>query len=124
MTTGIILFAHGSRAPDWATPFEQIRTRVAAQRSDAPVMLAYLELMTPDFHSAVDELTRKSVERITVVPLFLASGGHLRHDLPRLVEEAIERHPQLRVRVLPPIGECDQLLDAIAQWAASDAFEE
>lgn len=123
MTTGIVLFAHGSRSPGWAEPFERIRERVAAQRPDARVSLAYLELMSPNLHDAVDALVTQSVDRISIMPLFLASGGHLKSDLPRLVDEAIERHPRLRVRVLPPLGESEVMLQAIAEWAAADAFE-
>lgn len=123
MSTGILLFAHGSRSPEWAAPFARIRERVAARRKDARVVLAYLELMSPDFRTAIDDLVAQSVERISVVPLFLAPGGHLLHDLPRLVEDAIARHPHVRIRVLPPIGESELLLDAISAWAASESFE-
>ena len=65
----------------------------------------------------------QAVDRISIVPLFLATGGHLKSDLPRLVDEAVERHPRLRVRVLPPIGESEAMLQAIADWAAAAAFE-
>ncbi|MBX6393533.1 MAG: CbiX/SirB N-terminal domain-containing protein [Burkholderiales bacterium] len=123
MKTGILLFAHGSRTREWAAPFERIGERIAARRSDTAVVCAYLELMSPDFHSAVDGLVEQGVARITVAPLFLASGSHVQHDLPRLVEEAIERHPQLRIRVLPVIGEAEALLDAIAAWVADQSFE-
>lgn len=124
MSIGILLFAHGSRSPGWATPFTRIRERVASRRKNARVTLAYLELMQPDFQTAVDELVAQSVERISVMPLFLAAGGHLRNDLPQLVNAALARHPHLRIRVLPPIGESEVLLDAIADWAAADSFEE
>jgi Uncharacterized conserved protein len=123
MTTGIILFAHGSRSPNWAEPFERIQQRVAAQRPDARVALAYLELISPNLHDAIDALVAQAVDRISIVPLFLATGGHLKSDLPRLVDEAVERHPRLRVRVLPPIGESEAMLQAIADWAAAAAFE-
>ncbi len=122
MTTGIVLFAHGSRAASWAEPFERIRERVAARRPDARVSLAYLELMPPNLHEAIEALVAQSVDRISIVPLFLASGGHLKNDLPRLVDQTIARHPRLRVRVMPPIGESDAMLQAIADWAAVDAF--
>ena len=123
MTTGIILFAHGSRSPNWAEPFERIQQRVAAQRPGARVSLAYLELMSPNLHDAIDALVAQAVDLISIVPLFLAAGGHLKSDLPRLVDEAVERHPRLRVRVLPPIGESEAMLQAIADWAAAAAFE-
>lgn len=121
MKTGILLFAHGSRSVEWAAPFARIQERVAARRADAHVSLAYLELMSPDFRTAVDELVAHAVTHISVVPLFLAMGGHLRHDLPALVSDSLARHPHLRIRILPPIGESETLPDAIAEWAAKES---
>ena len=45
---GIVLFAHGSRDPGWARPFEAIRARISATRPEYPVAVAYLERMEPD----------------------------------------------------------------------------
>ena len=49
---GIVLFAHGARDPRWAAPFEAVALRVRAQRPDARVALAYLELMAPTLADA------------------------------------------------------------------------
>ena len=44
MKEGLVLFAHGSREPEWATPFE----RIAQQLSTSYLVeLAYLERMKP-----------------------------------------------------------------------------
>ncbi|MND02697.1 sirohydrochlorin cobaltochelatase [compost metagenome] len=55
-------------------------------------------------------------DRITVAPLFLAQGGHLKKDLPRLLKEVSGRHPDADIEVLAPIGEVTELLDAISEW--------
>ncbi len=55
---GIILLAHGSRDPQWALPFEQIRAAVESRKPSCAVALAYLEHTTPDFAGAVDDLVR------------------------------------------------------------------
>jgi sirohydrochlorin cobaltochelatase len=79
------------------------------------VRLAYLEVMRPALPEALDELARKGVTAIRVVPVFFGAGGHVKEDLPRLVREACERHPQLRVQTDPPIGEQQPVLEAIAE---------
>jgi sirohydrochlorin cobaltochelatase len=56
-----------------------------------------------------------------VAPVFLALGGHLKHDLPRLVAGIRERHPGLAIELLPPIGEVPELLQAIAGWLVNAA---
>lgn len=115
MSEALILFAHGARDPDWALPFRAIRDRVAALRPDLVVELAFLELMTPRLGDAVDELAGR-VQRITVAPLFMAQGGHLKQDVPRLLAEIGARHPGVSVALLPPVGEIPAILDAISGW--------
>ena len=115
----LILFAHGAREPDWARPFERIREVVAAQRPDLAVELAYLEIMTPRLAEAVDRIAAGGATDVTVAPLFMAQGGHLKRDIPRLLAEAGQRHPGVQMRLLPPIGEIETILGAIGAWLAA-----
>lgn len=117
---GVILLAHGSRDPQWVTPFEQIRVRVESRSPDCAVALAYLDHSTPDFSVAVDNLVASGARLIKVVPLFLGPGGHVRADVPQLIERASTKHPRLAFDVKPFIGDARAVLDAIADYAASD----
>lgn len=112
----LILFAHGARDPEWARPFEAIRGLVAARRPDLPVELAYLELMTPRLAEAVERVVHAGAVEITVGPLFMAQGGHLRQDVPRLLAEIGQRHPGVAITLLPAVGEIEGVLAAIAAW--------
>jgi sirohydrochlorin cobaltochelatase len=116
---GIIMLAHGSRDPQWVAPFEQIRAAVERRRPEWAVALAYLEHSVPDFLGAVDDLVARGATLVEVVPLFLGAGGHVRNDVPQLVERAIERHTHVRFALKPFIGEAHAVLDAIADYAAS-----
>lgn len=109
---GVLLVAHGSRDPAWATPFESLRERIALQGTI--VELAYLERMAPDMMSAAHNLAAQGCTRAVVIPLFLGQGGHVREDLPRLVAEAMRNNPSLALRLTAPIGEDARVLDAIA----------
>ena len=118
MTTGIVLLAHGSRDPEWSTPFEHLARRVRERRQAAGVAVAYLEISPPTLGEAVASLVAGGATEIVVVPLFLAPGGHVRRDLPRMIDAVRARYPGVTVRVLATIGEADPLLDAIAAWIA------
>jgi len=120
VSTAIVLFAHGARDAQWALPFERIRRLLVARCAGTPVELAYLDLMQPSLHDAVARLAAGGIERVTVVPLFLGQGGHLKQDLPLLLERVRAEHPGVSLRVTPPIGEIDALLTAIAQWIAAE----
>ncbi len=114
---GLILFAHGARDPVWARPFERVADAVRAARPDWAVTLAFLEFMTPDLPSAGDYLSEIGCQRVTVLPLFLGVGGHVRKDLPALVARLRERHPHIQWELAPPIGEDERLVQTLAAIA-------
>ena len=114
MPTGLILFAHGARDPRWAEPFERLRHKVLRARPELRVQLAYLEQMRPNLDSAVDELVRAGCRAIRIAPVFLGQGGHVRDDLPVLVQSASSRHPDTSITLAEAVGESDAVLDAIA----------
>jgi sirohydrochlorin cobaltochelatase len=113
---GLVLFAHGARDPEWARPFEAIRDRVRAQRPEYPITLAYLEIMSPGLEQAIDTLAADGASCITVFPLFMAQGGHLKQDLPRMLEPIRTRHAHIPISLESAIGDVPDLLDAIARW--------
>ncbi len=114
MTRAIVLFAHGARDPRWAEPFERLRIKVESARPGCAVRVAYLELMTPDLGSAVAELVATGCQSVRIVPIFLGQGGHVREDLPALVQTVVARHPGVVIDMLPAIGEDEAVLDGIA----------
>ena len=117
MSTGLILFAHGARDPRWAAPFEAVAARVRQQRPGLPVRLAYLEFMSPTLPEAGAELAAAGCTALEVLPMFLGAGGHVRKDLPLLLEALRAAHPGLAVRLQPAIGEIDSVTAAMADAA-------
>ncbi|KVD09289.1 sirohydrochlorin chelatase [Burkholderia ubonensis] len=115
---GIVLFAHGARDPRWAEPFERLAARLRAARGEpaSSVSLAFLELMTPSLDTAVAAQVAAGCTRITVVPVFFGQGGHIRRDLPQLVDACRAAHPGVEIRCATAVGEDDGVLDAIARY--------
>jgi sirohydrochlorin cobaltochelatase len=112
----IILFAHGARDPAWAQPFEKIKGVLEAKRPGTTVELAFLELMQPGLPDAVAKLAGAGHRLITVAPLFMAQGGHLKNDLPKILDALRADYPQTTITLLPAIGDVDPILEAIADW--------
>ena len=115
--SAILLFAHGARDPSWAEPFRRIVARLRHKQPGTRIGLAFLEMMLPTLDSAVAELAAEGIAHITVVPLFLAQGGHLKQDLPRLLDDIRKHYPTLRIDVTNAIGDSEELTNAIADWA-------
>lgn len=118
---GIILFGHGARDPRWAEPFERLAARLRAARGDAPVSLAFLELMTPPLDAAIAAQAAAGCTHITVVPVFFGQGGHIRRDLPQLIDACRAAHPRVEIRCATAVGEDDGVLDAIARYCLDQA---
>ena len=114
MTQGLILFAHGARDPRWAEPFIDLAARIAAQRPHVALRLAFLEFMTPDLATAAAELVAAGCTRVDLVPVFLGSGGHVRKDLPRLLDELRVQYPGVAFTLHAAIGENPTVLQAMA----------
>jgi sirohydrochlorin cobaltochelatase len=57
--------------------------------------------------------------RIDVLPLFLGTGGHLRRDLPPMVQAVSVRHPSVQTRLHPAAGEAPAVVAAMAAHALS-----
>ena len=121
MKSALVLFAHGARDSQWSEPFRALQKAVSGRRPDLAVELAYLEIMKPALGDCVARLARDGHQRIVIAPLFLAQGGHLKKDLPRLLKDLSVKYPAAAISVLPPIGEVTELLNAIADWLVSSA---
>jgi sirohydrochlorin cobaltochelatase len=114
---GLMLFAHGARDPRWAQPFEAVALRVRAARPDTPVALAFLEFMTPTLEEAAATLVEAGCTEVSVLPLFLGAGGHVRKDLPELLDRMRARYTGVSWQLHPAIGEMDSVIGAMADAA-------
>ena len=118
MTQGLILFAHGARDARWSEPFADVAARIRALRPDVPVRLAFLEFMSPNLLQAGTELTAAGCTHICVLPMFLGVGGHVRRDLPQMLDDMRQALPQCHIQVTTAIGEEDSVMQAMALAAA------
>lgn len=113
--TALILFAHGARDARWALPFEAVASAVRQHRPDLAVSLAYLEFMSPSLIDAAETAVAQGARRVQVVPMFLGAGGHVRKDLPALMETLGARHPAVTFCLEAAIGEREDVIAAMAQ---------
>jgi sirohydrochlorin cobaltochelatase len=114
--SALVLFAHGARDPEWSVPFRNLQRRITARCPAVTVELAFLELMPPLLSDVLERLATAGHVHITIAPVFMAQGGHLKQDLPRLIDEVHQRHPGVALDLLPPVGEAEPVLDAISDW--------
>ena len=113
-SSAVILFAHGAREPEWARPFEQVRDRLRAE--GLRVELAYLEIMGPSLEDTARVLAAEGAKTVSVVPLFLGQGKHLKRELPGMIAALKRNHVGVDFRVTPALGDDPEILSAITAW--------
>lgn len=114
--TALILFAHGARDPEWASPMRRVCAAVHAQAPELRVELAFLEFMTPTLRDCAQILLAENYRRLIVLPMFIAQGGHLKHDLPQLIDELREQNPQVSFELAGAVGEVKSVVQAMADY--------
>lgn len=118
----LILFAHGARDPEWANPMRRVQAAVRERAPSLRVELAFLEFMSPTLADAARALVAEGCTAVTVVPMFIAQGGHLKNDVPVLMDALRAEHPGVRFSLSPPVGETEAIVQAMAAYAIDLAF--
>lgn len=111
--TGLLLIAHGSKDPEWIKPFKAIENEIRKHFS-GPLILTYLESTTPRIEEGLAHLIDNGATYITVAPLFLAAGSHVRSDIPNLIDGFRSRKAGVSFRILPAIGHLPAIQELIA----------
>lgn len=113
----IVLFAHGSRDPEWHKPMEAVANQIRAMDPQTLVCCAYLELSTPKLDAAVQTLLDQGASTIRIVPVLLGVGKHAREDLPLLVQALKVQHPHITIQLQSAVGENTKLIELLAKIA-------
>ncbi|MFE0704741.1 sirohydrochlorin chelatase [Streptomyces sp. NPDC058872] len=117
----LVAVGHGSRDPRARATLSRLLDRVRELRPGLDARLAHIELNAPLLDDALAELAAEGREAV-LVPLLLAPGHHVSHDLPAAIAAA----PALRARVADPLGAHPLLVEALADrlveagWTPAD----
>ncbi|SDT71603.1 sirohydrochlorin chelatase [Jiangella sp. DSM 45060] len=79
----LIAVAHGTRAPEGPVVLESLLSGVRTLLPGVDVRVAYVDVIEPTLSSVLAGVP--AGERPVVVPMFLASGYHVRVDVPEAV---------------------------------------
>lgn len=115
MKRAVLLVDHGSRRAEANQQLEALAVRLRARLPDQLVVTAHLEVLEPDLGAGLDACVDAGATHVVVHPYFLAPGRHTAEDIPRQVEEAAKRHPELQVRISEPLGLHDLLIDVVIE---------
>lgn len=83
--TGVLIVGHGSKLPYNKEVVSKIAEKID-EKIDNPVESGFMELVLPSISQQVDKLKGMDVDRIIVVPAFLAHGVHTKVDIPTILK--------------------------------------
>ncbi|MGP4842554.1 sirohydrochlorin chelatase [Marinobacter sp. 1Y8] len=110
----VLLLAHGSSDPKWCETFEALARPSLEAIPEAAI--AYMELSEPSLASEIARASHDGVEKVTVLPLFLAAGRHLRKDVPEMLAQLSVQYG-VATELAAPIGEHPLLAKSISEIA-------
>ncbi|MGZ4032653.1 MAG: sirohydrochlorin chelatase [Tumebacillaceae bacterium] len=113
MTTGILLVAHGSPVPAANRDLLELVPRVRERSGYAIVEPAFLEGAVPSISDGIDSCVSKGATTVVVIPYFLLLGQHVATDIPALIGQAAERHPQVQFRLGRHLADHDGLAEIV-----------
>ena len=114
----VILLAHGSKAESWKQPFELLLQRLQRDGKHGNLSLAYMEFTGPTLEEKFEEARADSVEKIAVLPLFIAVGTHIGRDVPRRIAAYQSQYPEIDIELLPALGEDAEFIEILAAYIA------
>lgn len=111
----LLLVAHGSRVKEANDEIVQLTEQIAEATGSSfgAVMSANLEITGPTIYEQVDRLVEAGSLKIVVFPYFLASGRHVKRDIPEIIEEVAHKYPRVRFEIAPYLGSLPDLKNII-----------
>lgn len=121
MATALILFAHGARDPEWANPMRRVQAAVRQRVAGIPVELAFLEFMAPTLPDCAAALVAGGADKVVVMPMFIARGGHLKNEVPAMLATLGSTYPAVEFVLGGAVGENEMVVQAMADAALASA---
>lgn len=120
---GIILVDHGSKIPEANAMLDEV-VRMFRESTRAPIVEpAHMELAEPTIAQAYARCVDQGASRVVVHPYFLAPGRHSTEDIPRIVAQAAQAHPQVPATVTEALG-LDRRVSEVILQRIQEAIQE
>ena len=85
--TGILLLSHGSRLDDGEEVIKAYTDMYREEFPDVAVEYGFMEIRKPGIPESINKLTENNdLDKIIVVPVFVAHGLHTKRDIPQLLK--------------------------------------
>ena len=117
MKSAYLVIAHGSREAEANQAFFEFLERFRKAYPGRWVEGAFLELAKPDIALGIENCVARGVSEIINLPMMFFPGRHVKEDIPKFIEEAKARHPEVDFHYAGPVSEHPMLLSLMEEKA-------
>jgi len=110
---GILILAHGSRIKSTKDTINTVVDMVRDKIDSMPIEIAYMELCEETIEIGINNLIKKGVKSIKVVPYFLFEGIHIRKDIPNEIDRIMKSYEGVTVTMGNTLGADSRLADIL-----------
>lgn len=99
----------------------RVQTVIQTRQPAVPVELAFLEFMAPALPDCIATLIAAGHKKIVIMPMFIAQGGHLKRDVPELLQGLRITYPEVEFVLGNAIGTHELVVQSMAEAALLEA---
>jgi sirohydrochlorin cobaltochelatase len=94
---GVMVCGHGSRDVEAISEFTSVAAGIEARLPQYPVASGFLEFARPIIREGLENLYAQGVRHILAVPGMLFAAGHVKNDIPSVLNTYAAERPGVRV---------------------------
>lgn len=113
MHSAYLVIAHGSRDSEGNRAFLDFLEKFRKVHPHRSVEGAFLELAKPNIPEGIERCVAGGAAQIFVIPLMLFPGRHVKEDIPRFIQEAKSRHPEIDFHYAGPLSDHPMMLELL-----------
>ena len=113
--SGVLLVAHGSRAPETVQTMEKIAEMTRRLLPEKRIQVAYMEFQEVNIEKGLLMLMAEGVTSVKVLPYFLFDGIHIKEDIPKELAAFGAAHPQMEITLGKTLGTDERLAQIVAE---------
>lgn len=106
----VLLIGHGTRLAAGVAEFRALADQLQQALPDRTCLAGFLELVEPDLPEALEQLRQQGFRRVTALPALLMAAGHVKNDIPVILNAFQAEHPETTITFGADLGVHPNLL--------------
>ena len=100
----VLLIGHGTRRAAGVAEFHRLAEQIREALPNRTCLAGFLELVEPDVPTALEQLRQQGFRRIIALPALLLAAGHIKNDIPAILNAFQAQHPEMRITLGADLG--------------------